>query len=548
MSSIFDLKTSTTELSSSNAGTSRMLYEQHPPTRDITNGAFPNGAIHNRFTVSGQKWWVPARSYLRMRCSITAANGAQLPVASNIGPNMGLMSNLFQSGEFRIADKTVSRVSDFMAAVDSLDTRLSKSKSWLDSVGESSNMWEADTKFRIQKISADGADLKSHAVSTTTNTGRVALGFDAAGGGGNDRNAAAYTAATGRIVFTQNGGAALPADVRVLFPVGSYFSYTVVQGGADGTVNVLMEVIAGIGVDEIEVRSVVAADVPADGRTDFQRVENPENLDPSRRVKSFELLWQPPMSIFKIGHALPSGKYELTLNPQTAQIYKKRAIESLGADKGAGVDFDFSITDMYLYTAVVDGPRADDITYLIDLEETRCQVDTVSAASTSLQQRNFDVSPSTYALTLAFQDESAGQLTQYSASKFKSRNNTDLNLTRMYLNYAGQNKPQPDADPAYVVGDAKDYTTQRYIESLLHSGSYFDAGGSETIQEWQARGPYYYFSWPRDGTDRSTRVNVNFQFGVASPSTRVLLFDHYKAVARIQVSDGRVVDVQVDDA
>ena len=51
MNSIFDLKTSIDELSSVNEGTSRMEYDQHPPTRDVTDNNFANGSIHFRFQV-----------------------------------------------------------------------------------------------------------------------------------------------------------------------------------------------------------------------------------------------------------------------------------------------------------------------------------------------------------------------------------------------------------------------------------------------------------------------------------------------------------------
>ena len=55
MTSIFSLKKDVSELSSANEGTSKMEYEQHPPTRDVVNNSFPNGAIHFRFQTSGQK-------------------------------------------------------------------------------------------------------------------------------------------------------------------------------------------------------------------------------------------------------------------------------------------------------------------------------------------------------------------------------------------------------------------------------------------------------------------------------------------------------------
>ena len=130
MSSIFNLKTSVEELSSANHGMSRMEYEQHAPTRDITSTNFPNGAIHYRFETSGQKWWIPSRSYFRIRCKLTDKDGNQLHNTDGIAPNMGLASNLFQSAEFRINDKVVSRISDFMPQIDALETRLSKSRSW----------------------------------------------------------------------------------------------------------------------------------------------------------------------------------------------------------------------------------------------------------------------------------------------------------------------------------------------------------------------------------------------------------------------------------
>ena len=107
-----------------------------------------------------------------------------------------------------------------------------------------------------------------------------------------------------------------------------------------------------------------------------------------------------------------------------------------------------------------------------------------------------------------------------------------------------------DADPEYKVGEAKDYTTQRYAETQIYSGALYDTGGGESIQEYHNRGAYYYFAWPRDGTDRSTRVNVHqgFENGTAVQNMRVLLFSHSKQVARVMVQDGRVVDVQLEDA
>ena len=564
MASIFELKTNVQELSSANEGTSRMEYDQHPPTRDVVGNNFANGAIHFRFQTSGQRWWLPSRSYLRMRCRLTDGAGTPLTLAGGVAPNMGLMSSLFQSGEFRINDKVVSRVADFMPQVDALETRLTKSKSWIDSVGEATNFWGDSQSLRQAEVSSDGTVVKGEtaAAPTETQAGRVAIGFDAAA---IDSNIASYVAATGVITFAIGINAvALPADVRTAFPAGSFFTY--LTGAAAG---VRMKVITGVNgagagstttiVVEPNWNADVAATAGAALTLDFARIT--VNSIPSRRINEFELIWCPPLSLFKVGHAMPGGRYELVLNPQTITSYQKRAIESaLGiASKnptlpgGAAQDFKLDVVDLYMYTATVEGPRADDITYLLDLEQTRCQSEKID--NTSFAQKNFDVSPSTYALTVAYQDLRAGENTALSVSKFKSYNAPvvpttveELKLNRMFINYAGQNLPAPDADPSFVSGT--DYTTQRYAETQIYSGAYFDTGGAESISEWHERGAYYYFSWPRDGTDRSTRVNVHqgFANGTDVTNMRCLLFDHSKQVARIRVQDGRVVDVQLEDA
>ena len=572
MTSIFDLKTNVDELKSTNEGTSRMEYDQHPPTRDVVGNNFANGAIHYRFQTSGQKWWIPSRSYIRTRFQLTQGDGiTPVVVADGIAPNMGLMSNLFQSAEMRINDKTVSRVADFMPQVDAVETRLTKSSSWLESIGESTNWWEVEQGYRQAEVSSDGAIIKGAVPTVAVENTAIdtAIGYAA-------NNSVAYVAATGVITFAAGAGPAVP-NTDVNFQVGDFIVLTTLPGGEDGCLNVRCEVLAVNANANMTVRADMANDIAGDNGIRFSRirVNPPAVAPPSRRVGFFETVWTPPLSLFKIGHALPSGRYELVLNPQTGTEYQKRAIESIlgQASKnptlagGAPQDFQIKIVDMYLYCATVEGPRADDITYLLDLEQTRCQSEKIE--TTNFQQKNFDVSPSSYALTVAYQDLRAGNNTALSASKFKSYNNAgaglipsalpqdqeELKLNRFFINYAGQNLPAPDADPRFIPqtganpAQGVDYTTQRYGETQIYSGAYFDTGGAETIEEWHERGAYYYFSWPRDGTDRSTRVNVHQQFdGADVANMRVLLFDHSKQVARVRVQDGRVVDVQVEDA
>ena len=73
--------------------------------------------------------------------------------------------------------------------------------------------------------------------------------------------------------------------------------------------------------------------------------------------------------------------------------------------------------------------------------------------------------------------------------------------------------------------------------------------GCELIQEFQERGAFLYQSWPRSAEDRSTRVSVHFDLSSGGgDKSKLLLFDHSRAVATITMSGGRVINVAVQDS
>jgi len=548
MNNLFDLKQSAAELPSLNQGLARQTYEQHPPTRDVTGAAFPKGAQHIRWQVAGTRWWIPSKSYIRMRCKISGLAGVLPKVSDDVAPNMNLMANLFQSAEFRIAEKTVSRVSDYMAQVDTLEKRITKSGAWLKTAGQSLDWFDPDQAKRVQAIASDGYD-EAGVKFQPEPAGLTAaeMGFDIAGG----PTTGAWNGGTNVFTLAAGGGDAPNILTTQILHVGD-----LLVGNAGNFNNNTYEVkkILTLNTFLAQDYNNVDTDVAAEtlANITFIRVSDRACNDSYQR-NELELIWQPPLSIFKVGHAMPAGKYELTLTPHNSVTYKKRAIESVAGDKASPADFDFEVTDMYLYLATVEGPAVDTMSYFISLEETRCQAESVKN-NTALQQQNFDVSPSTFALTVAFQDVQAGVSTDFSAAKFKVRTVGDLGkypsgelaLSRFFIQYAGQNKPQPDADPIFASPAA--LNSQLYAESQLYSGAYFDCGGTEDKNEWIRRGPYYYYSWPRDGNSESTRANVNFSFETAlGTNGRVLLFDHHKQMLLVSIVEGRVVDVVAQD-
>lgn len=535
MTSIFHLKTSPKELSSANTGISSNSYDKVAPSRDVTLSNFSNGQIRFTYNCSGSKWWVPSRSYLRTRFKITKANGVTpVTLSDGVAPNMGLCSNLFQSAEIQIGGKTVSRISDYMASVDALENRLSKSKAWLDSTGSTGNFWQSEQTKRLQEVSSDGVLVSTELIDQYEIKTQAELPTPVA-----NVVTVAYAVATGEVTFSAG------AFTNVNFRVGDYLVIT--GGNAPGAVNVLLEIIAvPVGVLTLTVRASPAANIAA-AALPFSRYRRVNSE--SESAGTFEVVWQPPLSLFKLDHALPCG-FDLLLNPQTSTEFQRRAIESvLGVNKVPVTDFQCIVQDMYLYVNNIEGDRYDDGEFLLDLETTRCQADKIQ--NSDFGSRQFDISPSSYALTVAFQDGRVGSNTSLSASKFKAYDNTGLisvekSLNRFFVNYAGRNVPSPDADPQFVAGT--NYATEMYLNTILNSGSYFSEGGSETLAEYNRRGSFYYYPWARDGSDRSTRVQINTSFSVpVGDNTRVLLFDHARQACRIRISQGRVVDVALED-
>jgi hypothetical protein len=536
--SVATLPTEFSQLKSANKGVARANFQQVSSTRDATGTNFPNGAIEYKFSTSGSRWWVPEETYLRIRVKLTDSAGNRLTTGHGVAPNLNMMNNLFQSAEFQINNKTVSRISDFMGQIGMIETRLGKSKAWRDGVGSSLGMLSPDLNKRLAEVSSDGKYVDEVGVGSFVST-QADLKYA-------NNNTVAYNANTRTITFAAGGGADPTTNGR--WEVGDVFTFT--AGAGAGSVNIPVRVVAVTDLTLV-VEAGMTVDVGAGlvGTNTFTRTRS-SIITASRNdvigASEFELIWTPPLSIFKLTHALPAGAdFSLILNPQPSSVYKALAVETL-VSRTADTDFKFEVQNMYLYVKTIEGERVENLTYLLDLEPTRCISDKITSAN--MNQRQFDVPPSTYALTVAYQDEKASSgNTTFSPSRFKVDADLQNTLTRFYIQYAGLQLPQPDADPKYGAGVVQ--LQQRYAESMLNSGAYFDPISGETFKEWLDLGLFLHFTFPKDGTDQSTRCIVDQQFSSGGITAgRILLFAHYREVGVIKIENSRVVDVSVQMA
>ena len=526
MASIYNLVTTPDMLESANKGISRNQYEQQAPTRDVSGANFPNGSINFRWQTSGVKWWLPSRSYIRMRCSLTKANGLPVNLSDDVAPSMAQCAALFQSLEFRVNDKVVSRVADYVPQIDALSTRVNKSASWIDSVGASTNFW--DDSFAVRKVNTASDGVAPSRVGVVASQAVLGVGGTAQ---------LAYASANGELTFS------VVANIANNFVAGDYIRFEYGGGATDYLISRIID------PDQMQLVGGPAGDIAAAVRS-FSRVRYDNE---ARHANQYEITWTPPLSIFQVETALPCGRFELVMNPQTSSVYKKAAVESSVADRTPGTDYDFNVENMFLYLNTVEGERCDALTYFLDLTQYACQAEMLS--STAFSQKAFDVSPATTALCVAFQDTRAGTSTLVPATKFRAypaviNKNSDqgLRLNRLFINYSGRSAPNPDSDPTFTA--TVDRTTQRYVDSIIGTGSYHDSSASESIQAFHNRGSYHYFPWAKDSNDRSTRVSVNTGFieaGTDLSNTRLLLFSISKQVAKVTIENGSVTNVDVQD-
>lgn len=275
-------------------------------------------------------------------------------------------------------------------------------------------------------------------------------------------------------------------------------------------------------------------------------------------VSFFELVWKPPLMLFHTcDKYLPSGDYEIVLNPQPESQYRLLAFESASL-LPAGTSANLEVKRVHLQVATVEGPRMDNGKYALSLDHIECQSNKL--LSQNLSQTNFSVSSATKALVVAYQDIRLNNGVM-SSSKFTIASDADpqtnipvvadrigaSRLSRLYIQYDGLQRPSPDGDPSVISfpGAGTYQTAERYYETMAETGMLFDDAGGESMTQWRTRGPYYYFNWNRDSRSGATRVVVNQEFNDANAVLygNVLLFSLSETSAEITIRNGEISDV-----
>ena len=154
------------------------------------------------------------------------------------------------------------------------------------------------------------------------------------------------------------------------------------------------------------------------------------------------------------------------------------------------------------------------------------------------------VPSSTRALTLFIQDQSAGKDTSVPPTRFTNKypHFTDaLNLKNYQIEYANMTKPTIRIESNYVGGINDMY--QRYVQTALESGSFFNMVGCESFAEWVERGPIFHESFNKSAENLSTRAHVVATYGPINSICRLFVVAHYSRTIKIIRQNGLVVSV-----
>tara|TARA_R110000772_G_scaffold106125_2_gene207953 strand:+ start:255 stop:1880 length:1626 start_codon:yes stop_codon:yes gene_type:complete len=540
--SIFQLpKSSTFDANSSNAGIYNQKLTQVASSREIASAAFPNGDIRYKWNVPSSQWWLPDNSYISAQYDLTRGDGAAITMEDGVSAAMNMLSTQFQTCELLMNGTTLSRTSAYVPQVSTLEHRLSKTGSWLDSIGSATMNYDS-LEVRQVNLANDG-NRNGEVPSTEQVDSQAVLGM-----GATTEIAVTPQVAGSPALLTFSVVTRTKAQLQELFPVNSVIRFGAALGGVTECLVVGHDTNVLLVASDI---TVVGAAVVA-----FSRVIR--GVEAGRRVKTFELSWKPPLSVLtSIKHAIPGEcNMELILQPLPSSSYMTSAVQTkLGSTKAQGLtanDIKLDLKSMFYYTQIVEGARVSgNENYILDLQQTRCQSSIVTSADSA--QYLFEISPSTRAISFALQDIRCDSNTSFSTTEFKSYNNAgtervDDLLTRFSISYGGRQYPSPDAQVSFNTGT--DLTTREYLNTHLQSGLYSSDAGPETLSQFGDRGRIVYIEIPRDNRDKSTRLVVTLQFVSTAEfaNTRILLFDHSTQIGQISMVDESVRDIVIADA
>ena len=117
--------------------------------------ALPKGVMDFNFSTGAPTGWIPSKSYFRIEMKLNGAGGNQPTISQQLAFADSACANLFDNVYFKGAGQDISSAVNYVAQSAALKNRLQKSGAWLQSVGKSAYMLNADFQERVAAVSSD---------------------------------------------------------------------------------------------------------------------------------------------------------------------------------------------------------------------------------------------------------------------------------------------------------------------------------------------------------------------------------------------------------
>jgi hypothetical protein len=486
-----------------------LIYREISCQKSVIGADFERGNQDYNFSMGAPTAWIPSKSYFRITLKLSSTSdaagaGNQPTISNQLAFADNVAACLYNNAYFKAGGQDVSSIVNYIPQASALLHRTSKSQAWLNSIGKSAYMLNADFQERVNVTASD--DL----LNVSSQQEYVAAGGDDG---------------LGTVTITEATGAVAGAGTKLnLLAIGDIL----VVGGVHFKVTTAATNPAGAAM-------VVSAKLVTSGNiTGICYGLKMKRRDGGSR-NQVHVLFQPPIGIFQHHEPMGAGDYRFSLNPNSN--FKKACVESTRDPLTPGTSFDITVQDVKLYIATVKTNIPKSITNLA-LVEMLVQTKPASANRTY----EFTVPSSTLSLCFFVQSGDAGSNTQSPPTTFKCKDRSQNNIESLQITYANMTKPSTRWDSEFKDGINK--FQQRYIDDLTECRLIESDGGAESFGEWLQRGPYYFYSFNRDREDKSTQVQLSAQFTSIEADAQMFLVAMYSRVTEISVDEGIVQSVR----
>lgn len=264
-------------------------------------------------------------------------------------------------------------------------------------------------------------------------------------------------------------------------------------------------------------------------------------LSKTKEGTIFQCIFQPPIGIFETTAALGAGSYRLSLMPKgDPKLFSGLEMLEGQTFDPSTADIKLQVEDLKFNLCVFRTPLdTSNSRYFLELQEQ--QIQSKKLAPKGQQSFQFTVPSSTTGIAIFTGDVETGYNPLAPASRFYSIDKSTNNIANLQLSFGNLNKPASDYGSEYLPKSNQLYA--RYMDTYSNAELAQDVS-CESYDDYIKRGPYYYWSFIRPSTDRSTVLQVRIRFGKDIPAdTNLYVCAFYRTSCAVDVSDGFITNI-----